>query len=155
MFKALYNGPSGQNILTKNRGNNAIQSGGAKPMPQKFSPSTGSSSFSNARKMYSNNSGITPTSKERTSKERTFDGCNNDQSGYIQRKKMNAVGKGSMTTNNGPLAFSSANMSDTRSHLRQCRSGGCSAPAKKGANISYKSGGSSILSGAGNRTINS
>ena len=143
MFKARFNGPPGQNILIKQRGNNA-RLWGVRPMPQKFNPSAGDSMFSNARMMYSRNSGIAPTSKEST-----YDACNNDQSGYIQRRKMNAIGKGTMINTN-PLSFRSSDANTVNSQLRKCRSGGCAAPAKKGANTSFKSGGGSTLSGTGN-----
>jgi hypothetical protein len=113
-------------------------------MPQKFNPSAGDSMFSNARMMYARNSGTAPTSKEST-----YDACNNDQSGYIQRRKMNAIGKGTMI-NTDPLSFRSSDANTVNSRLRKCRSGGCAAPAKKGANTSFKSGGGSTLSGTGN-----
>lgn len=143
MFKARFNGPPGQNILIKQRGNNA-RLWGVRPMPQKFNPSAGDSMFSNARMMYARNSGTAPTSKEST-----YDACNNDQSGYIQRRKMNAIGKGTMINTN-PLSFRSSDANTVNSRLRKCRSGGCAAPAKKGANTSFKSGGGSTLSGTGN-----
>ena len=146
MFKARFNGPPGQNILIKQRGNNA-RLWGVRPMPQKFNPSAGDSMFSNARMMYARNSGTAPTSKEST-----YDACNNDQSGYIQRRKMNAIGKGTMINTN-PLSFRSSDANTVNSRLRKCRSGGCAAPAKKGANTSFKSGGGSTLSGTGNRVI--
>jgi hypothetical protein len=157
MFQARFNGPPGQNILIKQRGNNA-RLWGIRPMPQKFNPSAGDSMFSNARMMYSRVSGTAPTSKESTyaSKETTYDACNNDQSGYIhdqsgyiQRRKMNAIGKGTMVNTN-PLSFRSNDANTVNSRLRRCRSGGCAAPAKKGANTSFKSGGGSTLSGTGN-----
>ena len=143
MFKARFNGPPGQNILIKQRGNNA-RLWGVRPMPQKFNPSAGDSMFSNARMMYARNSGTAPTSKEST-----YDACNNDQSGYIQRRKMNAIGKGTMINTN-PLSFRSSDANTVNSRLRKCRSGGCAAPPKKGANTSFKSGGGSTLSGTGN-----
>jgi hypothetical protein len=143
MFRARYNGPPGQNILIKQRGNNA-RLWGIRPMPQKFNPSAGDSMFSNARMMYARNSGTAPTSKEST-----YDACNNDQSGYIQRRKMNAIGKGTMINTN-PLSFRSSDANTVNTRLRRCRSGGCAAPAKKGANTSFKSGGGSTLSGTGN-----
>ena len=146
MFQARFNGPPGQNILIKQRGNNA-RLWGVRPMPQKFNPSAGDSMFSNARMMYSRVSGIAPTSKEST-----YDACNNDQSGYIQRRKMNAIGKGTMV-NTDPLSFRSSDANTVNSRLRRCRSGGCAAPAKKGANTSFKSGGGSTLSGTGNKVI--
>jgi hypothetical protein len=143
MFRARFNGPPGQNILIKQRGNNA-RLWGIRPMPQKFNPSAGDSMFSNARMMYARNSGTAPTSKEST-----YDACNNDQSGYIQRRKMNAIGKGTMINTN-PLSFRSSDANTVNTRLRRCRSGGCAAPAKKGANTSFKSGGGSTLSGTGN-----
>jgi hypothetical protein len=143
MFRARFNGPPGQNILIKQRGNNA-RLWGIRPMPQKFNPSAGDSMFSNARMMYARNSGTAPTSKEST-----YDACNNDQSGYIQRRKMNAIGKGTMINTN-PLSFRSDDANTVNTRLRRCRSGGCAAPAKKGANTSFKSGGGSTLSGTGN-----
>jgi len=143
MFRARFNGPPGQNILLKQRGNNA-RLWGIRPMPQKFNPSAGDSMFSNARMMYARNSGTAPTSKEST-----YDACNNDQSGYIQRRKMNAIGKGTMI-NTDPLSFRSSDANTVNTRLRRCRSGGCAAPAKKGANTSFKSGGGSTLSGTGN-----
>jgi hypothetical protein len=146
MFKARFNGPPSQSILIKQRGNNALLYGSMR-MPQKFDPSNGGSDFSMARNEYKNNSGRTPTNKERT-----FDGCNNDQSGYIQRRKMNAVGKGSML-GNGPISFRSTDANTVNTRLQRCRSGGCTAPAKKGAVANnYKSGGGSTLTGTGNAT---
>ena len=147
MFKARFNGPPSQNVLIKQRGNNALLYGSMR-MPQKFDPSDGGSYFSMARNEYKNNSGITPTNKERT-----FDGCNNDQSGYIQRRKMNAVGKGSMV-GSGPISFRSTDANVVNNRLQRCRSGGCTAPAKKGAAANtYKSGGGSSLTGIGNSTL--
>lgn len=147
MFKARFNGPPSQNILIKQRGNNALLYG-KMMMPQKFNPSDGGSYFSMARNEYSQNSGKTPSSKERT-----FDGCNNDQSGYIQRKKMNAVGKGSMIQS-GAISFRSNDANTVNTRLQRCRSGGSVAPAKKGAVAnSYKSGGGSTMTGTGNSTL--
>lgn len=152
MFKARFNGPPSQNILIKQRGNNALLYG-KMMMPQKFNPSDGSSSFSNARHVYNNyaynnNSGFTPSNKERM-----FSGCNNDQSGYIQRKKMNAVGKSSMVRTE-EISFRSNDINVVNRRLQRCRSGGCVAPPKKGAIANtFKSGGSSNLTGTGNATI--
>lgn len=147
MFKATFNGPPCQTILIKQRGNNALLYGSMR-MPQKFNPSNGESDFSMARNEYKNSSGITPTNKDRT-----FDGCNNDQSGYIQRRKMNAVGKGSML-GNGPISFRSTDVNTVNSRLRRSRSGGSVAPAKKGAVANpFKSGGGSTMTGTGNSTL--
>ena len=177
MFKARFNGPPSQSILIKQRGNNALLYGSMR-MPQKFNPSNGGSEFSMARNEYIKSSERTPTNKELAlinkeltfdgcnsggtptnkvnaliNKERTFDGCNNDQSGYIQRRKMMAVGKGSVL-GNGPISFRSSDVNTVNTRLQRCRSGGCTAPAKKGAIAnSYKSGGGSTLTGTGNATL--
>ena len=153
MFNARFNGPPSQTILIKQRGNNALLYGSMR-MPQKFDPSNGGSDFSMARNEYIKSSGRTPTNKDRAliNKEPTFDGCNNDQSGYIQRRKMIAVGKGSVL-GNGPISFRSTDANTVNTRLQRCRSGGCTAPAKKGAIAnSYKSGGGSTLTGTGNAT---
>ena len=57
---------------------------------------------------------------------------------YIQRKKNQAIGKGSMpgqTKDGGStkLSFKNPNFNTSRDALRKCRSGGCVAPAKKAA----------------------
>lgn len=60
---------------------------------------------------------------------------------HIQKLKNQAIGQGSMPNipdkdNNIDLAFkssTSSNFNTTKSAVRRCRSGGCVAPAKKGA----------------------
>ena len=52
------------------------------------------------------------------------------------------------------LSFRSNDQNITRQKLRRARSGGSVAPAKKGAIANtYKSGGSSRITGTGNRQI--
>ncbi len=56
--------------------------------------------------------------------------------------KIKAMGS---STKVGPvdnqLAFKNFNRNTSRDAARRCRSGGCVAPAKKGANVNFKSGG--------------
>jgi hypothetical protein len=136
------NGPS--STFIKQRGNNAVLSG-TRPMPQKFGVSLGGSLFSLSRKVYTKDAG---------------GGQNyNDASSYIALKRNNAVGRSSINTSTyndgistmastctkagGCLAFKSnqSNRNSIKSAVTRVRSGGCVAPAKKGANTSFKSGG--------------
>ena len=55
---------------------------------------------------------------------------------YIQRKKNNAIGQGSTKSalaTNEIISFKDVNKNTKNSALRRARSGGCVAPAKKGA----------------------
>ena len=145
LIQPSFSGPADQGILIKNKGNNALLAG-KMPMPQKFNPSSGSSMFSNARKVYVNDAG-----------GGTILQGNFDQSQYINLRKINAVGKSSTKTgltNEHLLTFRSNDQNITRQRLRRVRSGGCVAPAKKGAiQNTYKSGGRSRITGTGNRQI--
>jgi hypothetical protein len=140
---AKTNGPS--STFKQGKGNNAVLSG-VRPMPQKFGSALGSSMFSRARKVWSNDAG---------------GGQNyNDASSYIALRRNNAIGKSSTNThyskdglinykstcNNpqGCLAFKSnqGNRISVKSAVNKVRSGGCVAPAKKGAVANtFKSGG--------------
>lgn len=143
LYTYRFNGPADQGILLKNRGNNA-QLDSKMAMPQKFYPSAGDSMFSNARRTYISEYG---TGENVLSKH-------SDSSQYIHMKKFNAVGKSSqlnISTEN-PLSFRSQDTTSRNNAIRRCRSGGCVAPKKKGAiENTYKSGGSSSLTGTGNR----
>ena len=55
---------------------------------------------------------------------------------YVNIRKSDAVGKSSYKVGlplNAPITTKNYNVSSTRSSLRRARSGGCSAPAKKGS----------------------
>lgn len=64
---------------------------------------------------------------------------------YIQRLKNKAIGRGSTNKSAIPFSFSENNNTNIQNNLnarRRCRSGGCVAPAKKGALANpFKSGG--------------
>tara|TARA_B100000035_G_C20738028_1_gene438486 strand:+ start:93 stop:551 length:459 start_codon:yes stop_codon:yes gene_type:complete len=120
-FNYYFTGPPCQTILIKNRGNNAKLIG-TMPMPAKFDPSDGSSSFANARMEYSKDAG-----------GGTALSGNFDQSSYIHLKKINAVGKGSMKQGlsfNDPFSFRSQDVNVVRSRLQRTRAGGAVAPKK-------------------------
>jgi cytochrome b involved in lipid metabolism len=143
LYTYRFNGPADQGILLKNRGNNA-RLDSKMAMPQKFYPSAGDSMFSSARKTYISEYGDGENVLNKYS----------DSSQYTHVKKFNAVGKSSqlnISTEN-PLSFRSQDTTSRNSAVRRCRSSGCVAPKKKGAlENTYKSGGSSFLTGTGNR----
>ena len=139
--------------------NNGITEG-KNGMPQKFNVADGGASFSMGRNIYKNTTLANENNnlaslKEAYAKKKTCS-CNNkvcscisgkpvniqSADSYIQQKKNQAIGKGSMpgqTNNNGSttLAFKSQNSNTLRTALRRCRNSGCVAPAKKGAKPSY------------------
>ena len=66
-----------------------------------------------------------------------------DSSSYISQKKNIAVGKSMAKVglaSDAALSFRSQDNNLVNSRLARCRSGGCVAPAKKGANTSFMSG---------------
>jgi hypothetical protein len=99
-------------------------------MPFKSINMTQGSGLSNSLMIYNNKSGGGVGS--------------HDSSSYIYQKKNIAIGK-SMTKVGLPqdaaISFRSLDNNLVNTRLRKARSGGCVAPAKKGANISFGSGG--------------
>ena len=79
-----------------------------------------------------------------------------DQELYIENKKNIAIGQQAYKiglTKNNYLSYTSHNINDVNTALWKARSGGCIAPAKKGAIANpYKSGGSSLIVRSGNAT---
>lgn len=139
-----FNGPADQGILLKNRGNNAIINSRSS-MPQKFSPSSGDSMFARARSAYNNNVG--------NSSGKLLSG-HYDSSQITNLKKINAVGKGTMRKSIVSLQGKPNDKTFVNSSLARVRGGGCVAPKKKGAIANtFKSGGSSTVTGTGNRQI--
>ena len=137
-------GSASQGILIKNRGDNAIINAHM-GMPQKFNPSTSDSTLSNARKSYIQDSG-----------GGTILSGHNDASQQIHLRKINAIGSSATLNNNLPVSFQGlAQASDhyRNSTLARVRGGGCIAPKKKGANVTFLSGGNSRITGTGNRLI--
>ena len=113
---------------TSNRyqGNAILQGNGA--MPAKFYPSAGSNMFSLARttwvRGYGQNEPVTlenPVIKSNLIKP---------SSDYIRTKHYGAIGRSSYTL--GQLAFSSMDKNTVNHQRKMVRSGGSTAPAKKG-----------------------
>ena len=132
-------------VARKDKGNNAVL-GGVRPMPQKFGSALGGSMFARARQVYTKDAG-------------GGEGYH-DSSSYIALKRNNAIGQSSLYTSKskdgtlnmpstcqnsgGCLAFKSnqGNRNSVKSAVNKVRSGGCVAPAKKGAKANpFKSGG--------------
>ena len=162
MYTYRFTGPADQGILLKNRGNNA-RLDSKMAMPQKFYPSDGDSMFSGARKIYR----IDAMSKHKLNKHHHHHHDNSatfppsgipikhtDASQHLYMKKAQAIGKSSQfnISKENPLSFRAQDTTSRNSALRRVRSGGCTAPKKKGAlENTFKCGGSSTLTGTGNR----
>ena len=139
-------------VSAKQKGNNAVLSGNGsgriRVMPQKFGYADGTSMFARARSVYTKDAGGGQ--------------AYHDSGSYIALKRNNAIGKSSTKTAitpdgihnfpstcdsakypNGCLAFKSnrGNRNSIKSAVAKVRAGGCVAPAKKGANKNFKSGG--------------
>lgn len=109
-------------IFTKNNMNNGSLTF-TRAMPLKDSTSDNSSRFSSAREVYTETTPDTSTKK--------WYG-NRDSSSVIERKKNNAIGKGSINKNNTELAFTSFTEKNTVNNaIRRVRAGGAIVPAKK------------------------
>lgn len=102
---------------------------GNKAMPQKDSTSDNTSSFQMGRKMYIDTlpEPIEPTKKWMPAAR--------DASDIARRRRVAALGKGSINVNPNLLAFTEyRDVNTTNNALRRARAGGSVAPAKKNAN---------------------
>ncbi|MGA1049446.1 MAG: hypothetical protein ACO3UU_15695 [Minisyncoccia bacterium] len=137
--------------------NNGYISNVRMAMPSQFYPSANSSLFSSARNAYINNVGKGPDNNQASvaeyTKKKKWGNTSSSEVTYMRR--VNAIGKSSIQSpaTLQQLSFRSQDTTSRNQALRRCRSGGCVAPKKKGANIAFKSGGGSIMSSAGNRQI--
>jgi len=101
---------------------------GDKAMPQKDSTSDNNTSFQIGRKMYIETipAQSTPTKK--------WMPASRDASDVARRKRVIAIGKGSINENDAILSFTThKDVNTTNDALRRVRSGGSVAPAKKNA----------------------
>lgn len=134
-------GLSGASVYS-NRNNKLAFVNGANP-PSFYPATQGYTSYGNARKTYIKDAG-------------GGQGYH-DSSQLTELKRITAVGK-STTQHQNHLASGFSNGGPDRSFTatarQRARSGGCTAPKKKGAlNNSYRSGGSSRLTTSGNRQV--
>ena len=130
---------------------------GRHPNPPQFYPSDNSSEFSNSRHQYSRTAqsvkaqtaatllakASNPTSRFSLSTQRQFNVSTHANyippqasSLYTSTMKSRAVGKSSFKIglpDNAPMSYKSYDRNDVKTALRSVRSGGCTAPAKKGS----------------------
>jgi len=154
LYRAQFPGPAsfpnnGSGGGTKNNG--IFEGGGPDAkmgMPQKFNPSADDNIFSSGRRSFIQNA---YKNYNRSLWARSLEGpinktgmplnCNTGDD-VVRMRKIKAMGS-SMKV--GPvdnqLAFKNFNRNTSRDAARRCRSGGCVAPAKKGTNLNFKSGG--------------
>ncbi len=117
-------------------------------MPQKFNPSADDNLFSSGRRSFIQNA---YKNYNRSLWARSLEGPvnktgialnRNTGEDVVRMRKIKAMGS---STRVGPvnnqLAFKNFDRNTSRDAARRCRSGGCVAPAKKGANVNFKSGG--------------
>jgi len=130
---------------------------GIHPNPPQFYPSDGASTFSQARAQYrrtnttQHNFGrgtqmyslIPSTSQYSADTQRQYNVSQSTKyvapatsSMYMSAKKSAAIGKSSLKyglPNNAPLSYKCYDRNDVKTSLKFVRSGGCTAPAKKGS----------------------
>jgi len=130
---------------------------GIHPNPPQYYPSDGASTFSQARNQYRRTnttqhnfsrgtqmySSIPPTSQYSADMQKSYLVSQSTKyvapassSLYLSAKKSAAVGKSSLKYGlpaDAPLTYKSYNKNDVKTALRFVRSGGCTAPAKKGS----------------------
>ena len=144
-------------IPTRQAKNNGLVFGNSMGMPQKFASSDGTSSFAQGREAYfqraPSNFGRSMFIRGQTGPKNAqgIPVTNHSSSEVTYMKKMAAMGKNTSKKVNstGTVAFGTgveggkADANTIKNAKRYCRSGGCVAPAKKGANKSFMSGGGS------------
>ena len=154
LYRAQFSGPAsfpnnGAGCGTKNNGIFEGTRPDAKMgMPQKFNPSADDNLFSSGRRSFIQN---TYKNYNRSLWARSLEGPvnktgmplnRNTGEDVIRMRKIKAMGS---STKVGPvnnqLAFKDYDRNVSKDAVRRCRSGGCVAPAKKAANIDFKSGG--------------
>lgn len=115
--------------------NNNAQTKAYMGMPFKPSTMTQGSDFAIGRQGFINNVGYPSGSEQfiqqtQYAKKKKF---NNSSGEQTNKRKMTAVGKSSVNTNNNLMTFSASDNATVNSALAKCRGGGCVAPKKKGA----------------------
>jgi hypothetical protein len=113
-------------------------------MPEQFSPASGDTLFSLSRASYLKTAGAVGADNEKynailNKKTKIFNST--DSSSYIQSRRIHSIGFSSTRAPLGDiLTFKNPDLQVQKDAIRRCRSGGCVAPAKKGANTSFQSG---------------
>jgi len=113
-------------------------------MPEQFSPSSGDTFFALNRASYLRTAGAVGSDNQKynaliNKKTKIF--TSTDSSSYIQSRRIHSIGISSTRAPLGNiLTFKNPDNQVQMDAIRRCRSGGCVAPAKKGANKSFLSG---------------
>jgi hypothetical protein len=113
-------------------------------MPEQFGPSASDTLFAMNRASYLRTAGAVgadDTKYNAIMNKKTKIYTSTDSSSYIQSRRIHSIGYSSTHTPLGDtLTFKSPVLQVQKEAIRRCRSGGCVAPAKKGANHSFHSG---------------
>jgi len=105
-------------------------------MPQKFAVSDGTASFSLGRKLYINSYNNTNLFSNAMTDKSPKNGkpiVSNSAGQHIEQKKNNAIGRATTNKNGNTFSYRSQDNNLVNHRVQRCRSGGCVAPAKKGA----------------------
>lgn len=148
-YRARFPGPvsfpnPGGGFGIKNNGIAHVDMG----MPAKFNPSADDSLFSQGRQEFNenvyNNYNRSLLSRQQSGPiNRTGIVLNkNTAEDIIRMRKIRALGSSTKVGQDNKLAYKNFNRNTSSAAAKRCRSGGCIAPAKKGANTNFKSGGS-------------
>ena len=113
-------------------------------MPEQCGPSSGDTLFAMNRASFFRTAGAVgahDTKYNAILNKKTKIYASTDSSSYIQSRRIQSIGISSTRAPLGDtLTFKSPVLQVQNEALRRCRSGGCVAPAKKGANHSFHSG---------------
>jgi hypothetical protein len=112
--------------------------------PEQFSPAAGDTLFAMNRASYLRTAGAVGSDDTKYNailNKKTKIYTSTDSSSYIQSRRIHSIGYSSTRAPLGEtLTFKSPVLQVQKEALRRCRSGGCVAPAKKGANHLFHSG---------------
>jgi hypothetical protein len=113
-------------------------------MPEQFGSASGDTLFALNRAAYLRTAGSVGIDNQNynallNKKTKIF--TSTDSSSYIQSRRIHSIGFSSTRAPLGDiLTFKNPDIQVQKEAIRRCRSGGCIAPAKKGANTSFHSG---------------
>ena len=167
LYRSQFPGPAsfpnhGGGCGTKNNGISVARMG----MPQKFNPSADDSLFSQGRRSFVQNAyknynrslwsrslegpvnpqqvaqGAMPVYKKAPINRTGMALNRNTGEDVVRMRKIKAMGgsTNAHSLGNTQLTYKNVDHNTSRDAARRCRSGGCVAPAKKGANVNFKSG---------------
>lgn len=113
-------------------------------MPPQFYPSAGDSMLSSNRAAYFRTAGAVGAAFTAYNEKKNKIYRSSDASLYAASRRILSIGQSSARVpdnGDGFLSFKSKDANYVKDAKRRCRSSGSAAPAKKGANVGFKSGG--------------